>query len=117
MGLTESMKLILTSAIKDWTKFSVERERLTLAANELTIITRKVVHDCILFLKANNIDVQCESQDEMKILGVHVHIDPVIDATFPNVKASVVLKCSGSTRSILVNSNMTISAGGNGSDI
>jgi hypothetical protein len=113
MGLTESMKLILTSAIKDWTKFSVERERLTLAANELAVITRKVVHDCILFLKTNNIDVQCESQDEMKILGVLVHIDPVIDATFPNVKVSVVLKCSGSTRAILVNPNMTISAGGN----
>jgi hypothetical protein len=113
MALTESMKLILTSAIKDWTKFAVERERLTLAANELVIITRKVVHDCILFLKTNTIDVQCDSADEMKILGVLVHIDPVIDATFPIVKASVVLKCSGSTRSILVNSNMTISAGGN----
>ena len=113
MGLTESMKLILTGAIKDWTKFSVERERLTLAANELAAITRKVVHDCILFLKTSNIDVQCESQDEMKILGVLVHIDPVIDATFPNVKASVVLKCSGSTRAILVNPNLTISAGGN----
>jgi hypothetical protein len=113
MGLTESMKLILTSAIKDWTKFAVERARLTLAANELTVITRKVVHDCLLFLKTNNIDVQCESPDEMKILGVSVHIDPVIDAVFPIVKASVVLKCAGSTRAILVNSNMTVSAGGN----
>jgi hypothetical protein len=113
MGLTESMKIILTSAIKDWTKFAVERERLTIAANELSVITRRVVHDCILFLKTNNIDVQCETQDEMKILGVNVHIDPVIEAAFPVVKASVVLKCSGATRSILVNSNMTISAGGN----
>ncbi len=113
MGLTESMKLILTSAIKDWAKFAVERERLTLAANELAVITRKVIHDCILFLKANNIDVQCESPDAMKILGVDVHVDPVIDATFPVVKASVVLKCAGATRSILVNSNMTVSAGGN----
>jgi len=113
MGLTESMKLILTSAIKDWTKFAVERERLTLAANDLAVITRRVVHDCILFLKSNNIDVQCESQDAMKILGTDVHVDPVIEATFPVVKASVVLKCAGATRSIIVNSNMTISAGGN----
>lgn len=113
MGLTESMKIILTSAIKDWTKFAVERERLTLAANELTVITRRVVHDRILFLKTNNIDVQCESEEKMKILGVDVHIDPVVDAIFPNVKASVIMKCSGSSRSILVNSNMTISAGGN----
>jgi hypothetical protein len=112
MGITESMKLILTSTIKDWTKFAVERERLTLAANELAVITRKVIQECLAFLKSQNIDVQCESPDDMKILGVSVHIDPVIDATFPNVKASVVLKCSGSTRSILVNSNMTISAGG-----
>jgi hypothetical protein len=112
MGLTESMKLILTGAIKDWTKFSVEREKFTLAANELAIITRKVVHDSILFLKTNNIDVQCETIDDMKILGINVHIDPVIDATFPNVKASVVLKCSGSTRAILINPNLTISAGG-----
>jgi hypothetical protein len=113
MGLTESMKLILTSAIKDWTKFVVERERLTLAANELAVIARKVVHECVLYLKTSNIDVQCESQDAMKILGVDVHIDPVIEANFPVVKASVVLKCAGATRSILVNSNMTISAGGN----
>ncbi|MBN1397562.1 MAG: hypothetical protein JXA06_05960 [Bacteroidetes bacterium] len=113
MALTESMKLILTSAIKDWTKFAVERERLTLAANELAVITRKVIHECILFLKTSNIDVQCDSPDAMKILGVDVHIDPLIEANFPVVKASVVLKCSGATRSILVNSNMTISAGGN----
>jgi hypothetical protein len=113
MQLTESMKLILTSAIKDWTKFVVERERLTLAANELAVITRKVVYECVLFLKTNNIEVVCESPDLMKVLGVDIHVDPVIEATFPVVKASVVLKCSGATRSILVNSNMTISAGGN----
>ncbi len=113
MALTESMKLILTSAIKDWMKFAVERERLTLAANELAVITRKVIHECILFLKTSNIDVQCDSPDAMKILGVDVHVDPVIEANFPVVKASVVLKCAGATRSILVNSNMTISAGGN----
>jgi len=113
MGLTESMKLILTSAIKDWMKFAVERERLTLASNELAVITRRVIQECILFLKTNNIDVQCESPDAMKILGVDVHVDPLIEANFPVVKASVVLKCAGATRSILVNSNMTISAGGN----
>jgi hypothetical protein len=113
MALTESTRTILTSTIKEWTKFAVERERFTLAANELAVITRRVVQECLAFLKAQSIDVQCDSADEMKILGVRVHIDPVIDATFPNVKASVVLKCAGSTRSILVNQNMTISAGGN----
>jgi hypothetical protein len=63
-------------------------------------------------LKTNNIDIQCESVDAMKIFGASVHIDPIVDAVFPNVKASVVLKCSGSTRAILINPNMTISVGG-----
>jgi hypothetical protein len=106
------MKLILSSTIKEWAKFSVEKEKFTQAANEVAEITKKVVHDCLLYLKTNNIDIQCESVDAMKIFGAHVHIDPVVDAIFPNVKASVVLKCSGSTRAILINQNMTISVGG-----
>ncbi len=112
MALTEASKTILTNTLKEWMKFAVERERLTLAANELAVFTRKVVQECLIFLKAQNLDIQCDSPDAMKILGVAVHIDPIIDATFPNVKASVVLKCSGSTRAVLVNPNMTISAGG-----
>jgi len=112
MALTESMKLILSTTIKEWAKFSVEKDKFTVAANEVAEITKRVVHDCLLFLKTNNIDIQCESVDAMKIFGASVHIDPVVDAVFPNVKASVVLKCSGSTRAILINPNMTISVGG-----
>jgi hypothetical protein len=112
MALTEASKAILTNTLKEWMKFAVERERLTLAANELAMITRKVVQECLAFMKAQNLDIQCDSPEAMKILGVSVHIDPFIDATFPNVKASVVLKCAGSTRAVLVNSNMTVSAGG-----
>jgi hypothetical protein len=112
MALTEASKAILTNTLKDWMKFAVERERLTIAANELTGVTRKVVQECLSFLKAQNLDIQCDTPEAMKILGVDVHIDPLIEATFPNVKASVVLKCSGSTRAVVINSNMTISAGG-----
>ncbi len=81
-------------------KFAVERERLTIATNELTAITRRVVQECLLFMKAQNLEIQCENPDAMKIMGVDMQIDPVVDAVFPNVKASVLLKCSGSTRSI-----------------
>jgi hypothetical protein len=112
MALSEASKAVLTNTIKEWMKFAVERERLSIAANELTVVTKKVVQECLIFLKAQNIDIQCDSPDEMKILGVAVHVDAMIDATFPNVKASVILKCSGSTRAILINPNMTISAGG-----
>jgi hypothetical protein len=113
MALTDASKTILTNTLKDWTKFAVERERLNYAATELSILTRKIVQECLAFLKAQSLDIECDSPDAMKIMGVVVHIDPLIEATFPNVKASVVMKCAGSTRSIMVNSNMTISAGGN----
>jgi hypothetical protein len=113
MALSETSKTILSGTIKEWMKFAIERDRLTFATNELAVFTRKVVQECLVFLKAQNLDIQCESPDDMKIMGVIVHVDPVIDATFPNTKASIVLKCSGSTRAILVNPNMTISAGGN----
>ena len=112
MAITEASKIILTSTVKEWSKFAVERERLTLAANDVAVITRKVVQECLAFLKAQSVDVGCDTPDALKILGVTVHIDPVIEAMFPNVKASVVLKCGGATRAIVVNTNMTISAGG-----
>ena len=112
MALPESSKAILTNTLREWMKFAVERERLNLAANELAVITRKIVQECLAFFKAQSIDVQCDSPDTMKIFGVDVHIDPMIEAVFPNVKASVVMKCGGSTRAILINPNMTISAGG-----
>jgi hypothetical protein len=112
MALTEASKVILTNTLKEWMKFAGERDKLTLAANELTVPTKKIIQECLTFMKAQNIDIQCDSPDDMKILGVSVHIDPVVEAIFPNVKASVVLKCGGSTRAILINPNMTISAGG-----
>jgi hypothetical protein len=112
MAITEASKNILMGTIKDWTKFAVERERLNLAAGEVASITRRVIQECLAFLKAQTIDVECNSPDTLKILGVLVHVDPVIETAFPNVKASVVLKCGGATRAILVNTNMTISAGG-----
>jgi len=112
MPLTDASKTILMHTLKEWSKFATERERLTLASNELTVITRKVVQECLAFLKSQNLDVLCDSPDDMKILGKAVKIDPVIEETFPNVKASVVLKCASSTRAIILNSNMTISAGG-----
>ena len=49
----------------------------------------------------------------MKALNVPILVQPVIEATFPNVKASVLLKCAGAARMIVINPNLSISAGGN----
>ncbi len=112
MAISEACKAVLLTTIKEWGKFAVERERITLVVNELVTLTRKLIQEDLAYLKTQSIDVECDSADAMKILGVVVHVDPVVEANFPNVKASVMLKCGGATRAIVVNQNMTISAGG-----
>ncbi|MBI3004922.1 MAG: hypothetical protein HYY49_05840 [Ignavibacteriales bacterium] len=105
-------KTILDNTVKEWAKFAGDRDKMGAVANELATITRKVMQDCLAYLKTQNVEVECDSPDSLKILGGVVHADPVIEAAFPNVKASVVLKCGQATRAILINPNLTISAGG-----
>ncbi|MBM4159552.1 MAG: hypothetical protein FJ217_00485 [Ignavibacteria bacterium] len=111
--MNDATKNILLNTIKEWSKFTTDRDKFTTVAQEVAALARKCVQDSLAFLKTQNVDVQCDSPDALKVLGVDVHVDAVIEATFPNVKASVVMKCGGATRAIVVNPNMTISAGGN----
>jgi uncharacterized protein with NRDE domain len=112
MQLTDASKNIMLNTYKEWTRFVAERERLTQVANEVSMATRMIVQECMAFMKTHNLDIKCDTPDDMKIMGVSVHIDPLIEGNYPNSKVSVVLKCGGSSRSILINSNMSISAGG-----
>lgn len=112
MPISEASKAVLLTTVKEWAKFTADRERLTSVANELVVITRKLIQEDLAFLKTQNVDAECDSPDMLKILGGIIQVDPVIDATFPEVKASIVLKCGGATRAIVINPNMTISAGG-----
>jgi hypothetical protein len=112
MAISEASKAVLLTTVKEWGKFAVERERITLVVNDLVTLTRKLIQEDLAFLKTQTIDVECDSPDVLKILGATVHVDPLIEASFPNVKASVVLKCGSATRAVVVNQNMTVSAGG-----
>ncbi|MBM4169399.1 MAG: hypothetical protein FJ215_09610 [Ignavibacteria bacterium] len=109
--MNEAGKTILLNTVKEWTKFEAEREKLTLIAKELSAITAKVVRDALSVMKSQKVDVECESDESMKILGVPVEVREVIEATFPTVKASVIIKCAGAQRSILINPNLSISTG------
>jgi len=111
--MNEASKTLLTNAVREWMKFVNERERLRAIATELAAVTQRVVFEAVSFLKTQNIDVQCESPTEMKVMGHPVRVEPVIDAAFPNVKAKVDMICSGANRSIVINPNGSISAGGN----
>jgi len=112
MPLPDSTKMVLSSTVKEWAKFAGERDKLTQVSAELSALTRKVIQECLVFMKTQNIDIECDTPDRLKMLGVEVFVNPLVEATFPNVKASVVLKCGGATRAIVINPNMTVSAGG-----
>jgi hypothetical protein len=110
--MNDASKNLLLATVKEWAKFTAERDKFTAIANDLAALTRKVVQESLAILKAQNVDVECASLDDLKILHVPVEITPVVDATFPNVKSSVSMKCGGAQRNILINPNLTIGAGG-----
>lgn len=110
--MTEASKAILTNTLKEWTKFTTERDKFTTVAHDVADIARRCVFDAIAFLKTQNVDVDADSPEAMKIMQAPVHVEAIIEANFPNVKASVQMKCSGAARMIVINPNFTISAGG-----
>jgi hypothetical protein len=110
--ISETTKAILAGTVKEWNKFKTEQIKLSLVANDISAITSRVILEQLQFLKAQNLEVQCDSLDTMGVLSVPIVVQPIIEAVFPNSKASVLLKCSGAARMIIINPNLTISAGG-----
>lgn len=111
--ISDATKVILVNTVKEWNKFTAEQAKLTQVATEIAAITKKVILEQLQFLKTQNLEVQADSVDSMKALNIPIQVQPVIEATFPNVKASVLLKCAGAARMIVINPNLSISAGGN----
>jgi hypothetical protein len=110
--MTEASKTILLNTVKEWAKFAAERDKFGTIAHEVADLARRCVFESIAFLKTQNIEVEAESPETMTIMKTPVHIDPVVEANFPNVKVSVMMKCAGASRMIVINPNLTISAGG-----
>ena len=110
--MNEASKAILINTIKEWGKFAADRDKLTMIASDVADMARKCVYESIVFLRSQNIDVEADHPESMKIMKIPVHIDPVIEANFPNVRASVMMKCAGASRAIVINPNLTVSAGG-----
>ena len=110
--MNEASKAILVNTVKEWSKFTADRDKYFLVASEVADMARRCVQESIVFLKAQNIEAEADSWESMKIMKIPVRIDPVIEANFPNIKASVMMKCAGAARAIIINPNLTISAGG-----
>lgn len=111
--MNEVSKTLLGNTVKEWTKFVAEVDKMKAAANEIADLAQKVIGEQIAFLKSQNVDVDASNPTAMKLLGVPVIVEPLIEATFPTVKASVLLKCGGAGRAIVINPNLSVSAGGN----
>jgi len=111
--MNEASKALLTNAVKEWNKFAAERDKMKTIAMEVAALAQRVTLESVSFLKAQNIDVQADGPTAMKVMGHPVVIEPVVEANFPTVKTRVNMTCSGATRSIIINPNLSISAGGN----
>jgi hypothetical protein len=110
--ISESTKAILAGTVKEWNKFKTEQIKLSLVANDIASIASRIILEQLQFLKAQGIEVQCDNIDSMTVLGVPIVVQPIIEAVFPNSKGSVLLKCAGAARMIVINPNLSISAGG-----
>ncbi len=110
--MAQAAREILQATIAEWTKFASERDKMRQIANDTAMVTKMIIKDHLTFFKSKQIDVECENTEDLKVLGVKIIVEPVIEETFPTVKASVALKCGGASRFILINPNTSISAGG-----
>jgi hypothetical protein len=110
--MAQAAREILLSTIAEWSKFAAERDKMRKIANDVAMVTRTIIKDDLAIFKSKQIDVECDNSEDLKVLGVKVNVDPIVEETFPTVKASVALKCGGASRYILVNPNTSISAGG-----
>ena len=110
--ISESTKTILAGTVKEWNKYKTEQIKLSLVANDIAAITSRIILEQLQYLKVQNIDVQCDTVETMGVLNVPIAVQPIIEAVFPNSKASVLLKCAGAARMIIINPNLSISAGG-----
>ena len=110
--ISEATKAILAGTVKEWNKFKTEQIKLSLVANDIAAIASRIILEQLQFLKAQNIEVQCENVETMSVLNVPIVVQPLIEAVFPTSKASVILNCAGAGRMIVINPNLSISAGG-----
>jgi hypothetical protein len=110
--MAQAAREILQSTIAEWSKFAAERDKMRKIANDVAMVTKTIIKDHLTFFKSKQIDVECENSEDLKVLGVKINVEPIVEETFPTVKASVALKCGGASRFIIINPNTTISAGG-----
>lgn len=110
--MNEAAKNLLGTTVREWNKFIAEKDKMEKASHQVAEIVTRVILEHLAFLKTQHVDANADSPGTMALMGSPVQVVPDIEATYPNVKTMIHLKCAGATRSIIVNPNLTVSAGG-----
>ena len=110
--MNEPAKAVLMALVKSWGKFTAEQTKLETASQEVSALAAKTIQTALSFLKEQHLDVECASPAAMSIMKVPVEIVPVVEDHFPALKASVVMRCGDAHRTILIDLNLNINAGG-----
>jgi hypothetical protein len=109
--MNEATKVLLGNAVRDWNKFLAERDRLTYVTREVASFAGKVLLEQLQYLKSLNVAVEAEDFSSLKLMGVPVYLTPSLEAVFPDVKASVVLRCGTVERSLTLSGSSAITLG------
>ena len=110
--MNEAAKAVLSGLVKSWTRYAAEKTKLETASHEVAALVAKIIQGALSFLKEQHVDVECANPASMSIMGVPVEIVPTVEEHFPNLKASVILRCGEAHRTILIDLNLSINAGG-----
>lgn len=110
--MNEPAKAVLTALAKSWGKFTADQTKLQTASQEVAALAAKTIQTALSFLKEQHLDVECTNPAAMSIMKVPVEVVPLVEGHFPALKASVILRCGEAHRTILVDLNLNVNAGG-----
>ncbi len=110
--MNEAAKNVLSGLVKSWSRYSAERSKLETTCQEVAALAAKTIQGALAFLKEQHMEVECASPMNLAIMKVPVEIVPLVEGNFPNLKASVILRCGEAHRTILVDLALNINAGG-----
>lgn len=110
--MNEAAKTVLSGLVKTWSRYSAEKSKLETTCQEVAALAAKTIQGALAFLKEQHLDVECAAPTALSIMKVPVEVVPVVEGNFPNLKASVILRCGEAHRTILVDLAQNINAGG-----
>lgn len=110
--MNDAAKAVLSGLVKSWGRYAADKAKLETASQEVAALAAKTIQGALAFLKEQQLDIECASPQVMTIMKVPVEVVPLVEGNFPNLKASVILRCGEAHRTILIDLALNINAGG-----